>query len=212
MFLDKNYRKEYLEENETFYKELDLGICHLNILINKLNNFNINIISKSWYKNFIQIYLIDALEYYNNCKKDDFDICVSNNIWMRSSCKSFLSEVEKFIKFFVKTILNIDNKNINFCYAINKLDFIVQKYKNLFNDKGWELQIENIKNHLHKWRKNYNENKHEDKMDDNIYIEQKKCNILENDILQYMWTFVVQIMNPLLLTMLVIFDNEISNK
>lgn len=45
-----------------------------------------------------------------------------------------MSEVEKFTKFVVKTILKIDD-NMGFNESINKLDIIIQKYQVLFDEK-----------------------------------------------------------------------------
>lgn len=200
---------DYLMENEKYFADMSFCVEKLKIIFNKLSVFNINIQSKQWFQNIFEIYVPEANFFYSNCKKDDFEIKKFNNLWMRRDFKSFLSEVEKFIKFTVRATLNVKS-DIKFFRSINELDNIILKYKDLFNNK-WIEQIKEIKQNLHSWRELYNENKHnEEKKDNSIFIDDKEKTIsnLGNDVLEYVSDFVCNIMLPLLLTILKIKENE----
>lgn len=195
-------RDEYIKENQEYINNLNDGLIHLEEIYNKLIAYKIDIKQKPWYKNVMEIYVPKAQEYFEKCNDPNFDISKANDIWIRSEYKSFLSEVEKFIKFFIYQTLELDN--INFFGSINKLDNVVSRYKERFN-QSWEIEILNIKDSLHRWRSNYNENKHEkDKIDDCFYIENKIGFVLGNDILEYVSDFIYRILCPLLATLLII--------
>ena len=103
--------------------------------------------------------------------------------------------------------LKID-KNIDFNNSINKLDIIVQEYQFLFNEK-WIESIESIKDNLHRWRQNYNENKHdEEKIDDNFFIEKRSGYVLGIDVLEYVSDFLYHAMIRLLETLVKILNNN----
>ena len=198
-------RKDYLMENDQYYSNLNIGLNYLKQISNELCTFNVDIRNKPWYKNLMEIYVPKTFEFYNNCKKCNFNIEKFNDIWIRSEYKSLLSEVEKFIKFIIKTIFKMED--INFNRSINELENVVLKYKNLFN-KNWENSILNIKDILHIWRNNYNENKHdEEKIDDSFYIQGKAGICIGNDILEYVSDFVYRIVCPLLESLLIIVKN-----
>lgn len=183
-------RDQYIKENQEYINNLKNELIHLEVLSNKLIAYKINIKQKPWYKNIMEIYVPKAQEYFEKCNDQNFDISKANDIWIRSEYKSFLSEVEKFIKFFIQQTLELNN--IKFYRSINELGNVVLKYKNLFS-KDWENEILNIKDILHIWRGNYNENKHdEDKMDDCFYIENNIGFGLGNDILEYVSDFSIE--------------------
>lgn len=195
-------RDEYIKENQEYINNLKNGLSHLEVFSNKLITYKIDIKQKPWYKNIIEIYVPKAQEYFEKCNDLNFDISKANDIWIRSEYKSFLSEVEKFTKFFIKQTLELDD--IKFYRSINELDNVVLKYKNLFSE-DWAKEISNIKDNLHRWRNNYNENKHdEDKMDDSFYTENNIGFGLGNDILEYVSDFIYRILCPLLATLLII--------
>lgn len=198
-------RENYLLENEQYFNNLKNGLNYLEEISNQLLIYDIDIKTKPWYKNLIEIYIPKTFDFYNNCKNDNFDIEKANDVWIRSEYKSFLSEVERFTKFIVKSILKLEN--INFYRVINELTNVVKNYKNLF-DKIWEDEILNIKDILHIWRGNQNENKHdEDKIDDNFYIEKCIGFLIGNDILEFVSDFVWRIICPLLASLLIIIKN-----
>ena len=200
-------RNDYLKENEQYLTNLKNGLNNLKEISNQLLSYNINIETKPWYKNLVEIYIPKTFDFYNNCKNDNFDIDTANDIWMRIEYKSFLSEVEKFTKFIIKSILKVEG--INFNGAINKLENVILEYKSLFEPE-WEPQILEIKTNLHRWRKNYNENKHdEEKMDDSFYIEDRTLTSIGSDILEYISDFICYIVCPLLVTLLIITKNKL---
>ena len=195
-------RDEYIKENQEYINNLKNGLIYLEALSNELIVYKIDIKQKPWYKNIMEIYVPKAQEYFEKCNDQNFDISKANDIWIRSEYKSFLSEVEKFIKFFIKQTLELNK--INFYRSINEIDNVVSKYKNLFI-KDWEDEILNIKYILDKWRGNSNENKHdEEKMDDCFYIEDNIGFGLGNDVLEFVSDFIYRILNPLLSTLLII--------
>lgn len=85
---------------------MNKGFQHLESLFKELKKFGINIKSKPWYKNIIEIYIPEAYKFYDNCKKTDFNIENYNNQWIRKDFKSFIYELEKFIIFFSKIYQN----------------------------------------------------------------------------------------------------------
>lgn len=195
-------RDEYIKENQEYLNNLNDGLIYLEEIYNKLIAYKIDIKQKPWYKNVMEIYVPKAQEYIERCNDPNFDISKTNDIWIRSEYKSFLSEVEKFISFFIYQTLGLDN--INFFRSINEFDNVVSRYKERFN-QSWEIEILNIKDNLHRWRSNYNENKHDkDKIDDCFYIENKIGFFLGNDILEYVSDFIYRILCPLLATLLII--------
>lgn len=200
-------RKKYLKDNEFGYENLNYYLKELDSLKEDLIKLKINIEEKPWYKNILEIHVRNAIEFYNNCKKYDFDYEKENDKWIRNDFKSFMSEVEKFTKFIVKRILKI-NKNISFNDSINKLDDIINKYKNCFN-KQWTKDIKLIKWNLNIWRQKYNESKHnEEKEENNVLIKKRTAFILDKDVLFYTSTFLFY-MIPLLVTLIVILINNI---
>lgn len=200
-------RNNYLKENEDYYTNLIWAWKKLDFFDKELSIFKIYIKEKPWYKNILEIHIPNAIQFYKNCKCVNFDYDEASNKWIRSDFKSFMSEVEKFTKFIVKTILKID-KNIDFNNSINKLDIIVQEYQFLFNEK-WIESIESIKDNLHRWRQNYNENKHdEEKIDDNFFIEKRSGYVLGIDVLEYVSDFLYHIMIRLLETLVKILNNN----
>ena len=200
-------RQNYFKDNEFGYKNLNYSLKALDSLKEDLIKLKINIEEKPWYKNILEIHVRNAIEFYNNCKKYDFDYKKENDEWIRNHFKSFMSEVEKFTKFIVKRILKI-NKNISFNDSINKLDDIINKYKNCFN-KQWTQDIKLIQWNLNIWRQKYNENKHdEEKEDNNVFIKKTTAFILDTDVLFYTSTF-LSYMIPLLVTLMVILINNI---
>ena len=200
-------RKNYLKDNEFGYENLNYYLKELDSLKEDLIKLKINIEEKPWYKNILEIHVRNAIEFYNNCKKYDFDYEKENDKWIRNDFKSFMSEVEKFTKFIVKRILKI-NKNISFNDSINKLDDIINKYKNCFN-KQWTKDIKLIKWTLNIWRQKYNESKHnEEKEENNVLIKKRTAFILDKDVLFYTSTFLFY-MIPLLVTLIVILINNI---
>lgn len=195
-------RDEYIKENQEYINNLNDGLIYLEEISKKLIAYEIDVKHKPWYKNIIEIYVPKAQKYGERCNDPNFDISKANDIWIRSEYKSFLSEVEKFIKFFIYETLGPDNDN--FSKAINEFDDVVSKYKERF-DEGWESVLLEIKDNLHRWRRNYNENKHDkDKMDDSSYTKNKTCTILGDDILEYVSDFIYRILCPLLATLLII--------
>lgn len=157
-------RDEYIKKNQEYINNLNDGLICLEEISNKLITYKIDVKQTPWYKNIIEIYVPKAQKYDERCNEQNFDIIKANDIWMRSEYKSFLSEVEKFIKFFIYQTLGLDD--ITFFRVINEFNNVVSKYKERF-DEGWESVLLEIKDNLHRWRSNYNENKHDkDKMDD----------------------------------------------
>ena len=200
-------RQNYLKDNEFGYENLNYSLKALDSLKEDLIKLKINIEEKPWYKNILEIHVRNAIEFYNNCKKYDFDYEKENDKWIRNDFKSFMSEVEKFTKFIVKRILKI-NKNISFNDSINKLDDIIKKYKHYFNAE-WTQDIKLIKWNLNIWRQKYNENKHdEEKEENNVLIKKRTAFILDKDVLFYTSTFLFY-MIPLLVTLMVILINNI---
>lgn len=200
------FKKKYLLENEEYLNNLKEGLNQINQISKKLYVFNINIANSPWYKNLIELYVPQAISFYCSCQTEDFYVKEKNDIWMRSSYKSFLSEVEKFIKFIIKCILNYDAKSFN--VAINDLNKIVLNYGKYLNNL-YKEQIELIQSNLHIWRKNYNENKHDiDKLDDNFYIENGICVIIGDDVLEYVSNFIYEIICPLLNILLIIKESN----
>lgn len=196
-------RKQYLNENEKYISNLKIAIDHIEYYSNILINYNIDIKNKPWYINTYEIYIPQAIDYYNNCLNINFDYDYANNIWIRSNFKSFLSEVEKFIKFVVKTIFNI-KKNISFFNSINQIDIIIEKYKDILNQNLID-QLYLIKVNINIWRENYNENKHdENKMDDNFFIKDNSGFAIDYDILVYISDFLYQIISPSLEVLFII--------
>lgn len=200
-------RQNYLKDNEFGYENLNYYLKELDSLKEDLIKLKINIEEKPWYKNILEIHVRNAIEFYNNCKKYDFDYEKENDKWIRNDFKSFMSEVEKFTKFIIKTILKID-ENIDFYKSINKLDDIIKKYKHYFNAE-WTQDIKLIQWNLNIWRQKYNENKHdEEKKDNNVFIKKTTAFILDTDVLFYTSTF-LSYMIPLLVTLMVILINNI---
>ena len=200
-------RQNYLKDNEFGYENLNYSLKALDSLKEDLIKLKINIEEKPWYKNILEIHVRNAIEFYNNCKKYDFDYEKENDKWIRNDFKSFMSEVEKFTKFIVKRILKI-NKNISFNDSINKLDDIIKKYKHYFNAE-WTQDIKLFKWNLNIWRQKYNENKHdEEKEENNVLIKKRTAFILDKDVLFYTSTFLFY-MIPLLVTLMVILINNI---
>ena len=206
----KYIRKLYLEENNEFYSKLIIGMDFLEKISFKLNTkFKINIKSLPWYKNIIEIYVPKSFEFYELCKNDDFDFYKYSDIWMRESFVGYISQIEKFIKFFVKKSLNI-NENLSFYKSINKLDDILEKYKEKISI-DWPLSVSEIKDNLHRWRKLQNKNKHdEENIDSNYFFEGENNNTLieiSSDILEYVSDGIFQIICPLLFLLTEILEN-----
>lgn len=203
------FRDDYLEENENFYTNLISALEMLSSYKKELKKFKIDIEEKPWYKNILKIHVPNAIEFYKRCKCPDFDFEAENDKWIRSDFKSFMSEVEKFTKFVAKTILKIDD-NMGFNESINKLDIIIQKYQVLFDEKlKWVECIEEIKNNLHIWRQNYNENKHdEEKIDDNFFVSKRTGYVLGDSVLEYVPVFLYHVVVPLLSTLLTILLSD----
>ena len=84
-------KQKYLAENDEYIERLNKGFQHLESLFKELKKFGINIKSKPWYKNIIEIYIPKAYKFYNNCKDINFDIENYNNRWIRKDFKSFIS-------------------------------------------------------------------------------------------------------------------------
>lgn len=184
----KYTRMQYLQENNSFYSNLMLGIKILEEISFKLNTkFEIDIKALPWYKNIIEIHVPKAFEFYKLCKNDDFDFDKYSDIWMRESFVGYISQIEKFIKFFVKKSLNI-NENLSFDDSINKLDDILEQYKEKIS-RNWSLSVFEIKDNLHRWRKLQNRNKHDEKnIDSNYFFKGKNDHTLiamPSDILEY---------------------------
>lgn len=200
--VDELMRDKHIKEDQEYINNLNDGLIYLEEISNKLITCEINVKQKPWYKNIIEIYVPKAQKYGERCNAPNFDISKANDIWIRSEYKSFLSEVEKFIKFFIYETLGLDKDN--FSKAINEFNNVVSEYKERFN-QDWESEMLEIKDNLHRWRINYNENKHDkDKMDDCSYIENETCTVLGDDILEYVSDFICKILCPLLETLLII--------
>lgn len=206
--MDKFFKDKYLEQNKEYYTHLIDGLKHLEILCIKLIKYKINIKDKPWYKNIIKYYVPDAKKFYSNCNKEEFNIDDYNKQWMRTGFKSFLSEIEKFIKFITRNSLHIETNTFN--SEINNLKKIKDKYKMIFNDERLELQIDLIHDQLHHWRNIQNKNKHEEEhWDSNYYITDNHRTLIAggNDILEYVSDSIYQIINPLLLILIIIFES-----
>ncbi len=196
----------YMKENLEYIKNINEGLVHLENISNELIAYGIDITQKPWYRNIIDIYIPKSQEYFKKCNDPNFDISKANDIWIRSEYKSFVSEVEKFTKFFIQQTLGLDG--INFYRSINEFNNVISKYKDRF-DENWKTEILNIKDVLDRWRSNYNENKHDiDKIDDCIFNENKGIFILGNDILEYVSDFIYRILCPLLATLLIIIKTK----
>ena len=61
-------------ENVQYYSSLSIGLNFLKQISNELCMFNIDIRSKPWYENLMEIYVPKTFEFYNNCKKCNFNI------------------------------------------------------------------------------------------------------------------------------------------
>ncbi|MEG1821123.1 MAG: hypothetical protein RR201_02645 [Malacoplasma sp.] len=207
--MNKKIWSNWLSENEECITKLNIGIQLLETHKIELNqNFKIDISSKPWYKNIVEIYIPQAIEFYKKCKDDKFNIDEYNDKWMRGSFKSFISEIEKFNKFIIKTIFDIVPNN--FCGAINDLKKIIKDYKHLFvacvgTQNAWEEEINQIIVVLDNWRNVQNKNKHEhEHLDNSYYSNSKTAFIIDVDVLQYISDSIYQIINPLLLTLIII--------
>ena len=76
-------KQKCLAKNVEYIERLNKGFQHLESLFKELKKFGINIKSKPWYKNIIEIYIPQAYKFYDNCKKTDFNIENYNNQLIR---------------------------------------------------------------------------------------------------------------------------------
>lgn len=208
-----NFKKEYLLENDEYIERLNKGLQHLESLFKELMKFEIDIKSKPWYKNIVEIYIPEAYKFYDNCKNTDFNIENYNNKWIRKDFKSFISELEKFIIFFSKIYQNKETSESFFRETNNIKNKLIVDFKCLFepNDDLWERDMINIHDQLHNWRNIQNKNKHEDEhLDSNYYIDKNKMSLTAtgNDVLEYVSDSIWYIIKPLLSTLIVILKKN----
>ncbi len=206
--------KKMLDENEEFIKRLCLEIKKLEFISSELKEKQINIENKPWYLNLLDIYVKQAFEFYRNCKKESYDVKKENRLWLRMHYNSFVSNIEKFMKFFIKQLFPV--KKLNFYNAINYLDEVVKEYSKLFSDQEelWIESIYEIKNNLHSWRSVQNKNKHdEEHMESNYYDDEIKRIVIDEDPLVYVTDFITFVLNPLLRVLVVVVQSrENQNK
>lgn len=147
-------KQKYLAENDEYIERLNKGFQHLESLFKELIKFGINIKSKPWYKNIIEIYIPQAYKFYDNCKKTDFNIENYNNQWIRKDFKSFIYELEKFIIFFSKIYQNKETSESFFGETNNIKKKLIVDFKCLFEPNAdlWESNMINIHDQLHNWR------------------------------------------------------------
>lgn len=200
--------KEYLIENENLIDAIKRGLTELLNIGNGLLLFGIDIFTKPWYRNIMEIYVPQAFELYKiSLEKPTEDIRKYNDIWMRSSFKSFLSEIEKFIKFTTSILLN--SKPETFFSEINKLRTVAQKYKHVFGAKAdsFEDYIDDVIRNLNYWRQTYNSNKHEyENLDSNHFIKERKMIVIDKDVLSYIHVAICIILVPMLISIAGIID------
>ncbi len=203
-------KKSYLEENDEYVKHIEVGLKQIDKLSNILLPYEINVKAQSWYKNIVELHLKDAYKFYEDCKRNDINIAKSNDIWIRKNFKSFMSEVEKFTKFFVKSCSE-ENAN-DFCKAIDSIKKVVNSNIDIFPcDIQMNETIECICNQLHHWRQVYNKNKHEsDHMDNVYYFNNNKdtLNIVGASVLEYVSDSIYQIIMPLLFILVQIKERQ----
>lgn len=202
------YREDLIKENEEFYSILNSASNNLSFFCLKLEEIlKKDILNKPWYKNITEIYIDQANEYYKKCKIKDFDFIESDNMWMRRDFNNYVTNIEKFIKFFINESLSI--KGLKFSQAIELLSSVVKKFKVQFNNilPNWPSWIDIIKCNLHWYRKVQNKNKHEeDHMDSNYFddLKNKFLISIDSDVLSIVSKTLENIINFLLCSLIAI--------